>query len=122
VEREVLEHAVSYLYKAQAEGKITDEERNILLEKYRRQMIQVEKEIEKNRLIANLQGIIRKEEVGETLKSRGEENPEKSGGGEAIDKQVAKPMLKKTSEERIEEIREEVLKTLDKLDKMDLEG
>jgi len=121
-EREVLDQAVSYLHKAQAEGKITEGERNTLLEKYKLQMIRVEREIEKNRLIINLQGIIRNEGLEELLKGSDRENTEKSGEDEVIKEQTTKPTPKKTSEERIEEIREEVLKTLDKLDKMDLEG
>jgi hypothetical protein len=124
VERAALYQAISYLYNAQADGKITDTERNKLIEKYRQQMIQVEREIDKNMLIADLQRILRKEgvETEEMIKGIGEYDLEKSERDKVINEEVTKPAPKKTSEERIEEIREEVLKTLDKLDKMDLEG
>jgi len=54
VERNIVSFALTHLYESEAEGKISEYQRNILVEKYSSIMKGIEKNIEKTRLIVDL--------------------------------------------------------------------
>lgn len=54
VEKEIVGYALSRLYEAESEGKITEIDRSQLLEKYKDEMQHLEKEIEKKQMIVKL--------------------------------------------------------------------
>ena len=55
LEREVLSDAIRRLYEAQVEGKITEQERDKLAERYKSRMLKVKDAISKNQSVAALQ-------------------------------------------------------------------
>ena len=54
VERNILSFALTHLYESEAEGKISEDQRNALVEKYSSIMRDIEKNIEETRLIVDL--------------------------------------------------------------------
>ena len=54
VERNILSFALTHLYESEAEGKISEDQRNALVEKYSNIMRDIEKNIEETRLIVDL--------------------------------------------------------------------
>jgi len=54
VERNILSFALTHLYESEAEGKISEDQRNILVKKYSTTMRDIEKNIEKTRLVVDL--------------------------------------------------------------------
>jgi hypothetical protein len=54
VERNILSFALTHLYESEAEGKISEDQRNALVEKYSSTMRDIEKNIEETRLIVDL--------------------------------------------------------------------
>lgn len=54
VERNILSFALTHLYESEAEGIISEDQRNTLVEKYSTTMRDIEKNIEKTRLIVDL--------------------------------------------------------------------
>ncbi len=54
VERNILSFALTHLYESEAEGKISEDQRNTLVEKYSSAMRDIEKDIEETRLIVDL--------------------------------------------------------------------
>ncbi len=54
VERNIVSFALTHLYESEAEGKISEDQRNTLVEKYSTTMKDIEKNIEKTRLIVDL--------------------------------------------------------------------
>lgn len=54
VEREIVSFALTHLYEAEADGKITEAERAQLVDRYRRSMRGLERQIERNQLIVDL--------------------------------------------------------------------
>lgn len=54
VERNILSFALTHLYESEAEGKISEDQRNALVEKYSSAMRDIEKNIEETRLIVDL--------------------------------------------------------------------
>ena len=164
LEREILSDAIRRLYEAQAEGKITEHERDMLAEEYKSKMLRVKDAIGKNQSIVALQELEtmqddlvklfddRFDELNmkiEELRSKVKIEPEKEEleipvaieaseeeeivetsetGAEEKPARKKKPKPKtppttgKTeAEKRIDQIREEVEKVLDRLGQMEVE-
>jgi len=161
LEREILSDAIRRLYEAQAEGKITEQERERLAETYKARMMLIKDAMTKDESLVALHELetmqedlmklfsSRFDELStkiEELRSKTETKPikevtiaakmpedaeisdeEDKGGGEEKAKRKRKPPAQKASsprteaEKRIEEIRSEVEKVLDKLGQMEIE-
>ena len=157
LEREILSDAIRRLYEAHAEGKITEEERELLAKRYKSRMMNVKEAIAESESVVALHELEamqedlislfdeRFDELNakiETLRSRVGLETEESIIPTPIPVQIeAKPLEKasarktkkeKTSrkpqkprktaaEERIEKIRAEVEKVLDRLEQMEVE-
>ena len=128
VEKEIASYAITYLNEAKAKGRITEEEKTKLEEKYNNEVRELDAKIERDKLITNLYEMISRgtEEGGETLmKTLAEIQPAKSIYEETPKKpeSVETTKLTKTkADERLEAIRAEVRKALEKLERIDLEG
>jgi len=159
LEREILSDAIRHLYEAHAEGKITEEEREKLAERYKSRMMSVKEAIAENESVVALHELeamhedlikLFDERLGdlnakiETLRSQiglekeetiiptpislpqmEEEIPEKKTTEEKKKrKSPSKPQKsrKTEAEERIEKIRSEVEKVLDRLEQMEVES
>jgi hypothetical protein len=159
LEREVLSFAIRRLYEAQAEGKITEEERERLAQWYKSRMMQVRDTIARSESVVALheletmQGDLVKlfserfDELGNKveelrtqlqLKSVEEEapspvtpelSPEPSTAESEKEKKKARkkpapkePPRKTETEKRIEEIKAEVEKVLERLGQIEVEG
>jgi hypothetical protein len=153
LESEITSYALTRLYEAEAEGKISEEERKRLLESYKRKMEDLERQINNFQLLSGLHelekaqeelvntfygkfgeitkkvddlraklGIASKEEVIKSPKSQEEEKKEEAKPASSkVRHEEAKP--KRTdAEERIEKIREEVLKVLERLEQIETEA
>jgi len=160
LEREILSYAIRRLYEAQAEGKISEEEREKIAEYYKTRMMNIRDSISKSESVVALhefesmqEDLIklfsqRFDELGqkvEELRKRLEieaekeevptleevspesEAPEASGEKEKQKKKARKkpapaPTPKTDAEKRIEEIRTEVEKVLERLGQIEVEG
>jgi len=162
LEREILSFAIRRLYEAQAEGKITEEERERISERYKSRMMKVRDNISKSESVVALHELEsmqedliklfseRFDELGkkvEDLRTRLEIKAEKEEGAEAPtielpsaeeaeapegekekEKKKARrkptpaPTPKADAEKRIEEIRTEVEKVLERLGQIEVEG
>ena len=161
LEREILSDAIRKLYEAQAEGKITEEEREKLGQTYKARMMSVKDAITKDQSVVALHELETMQEdlmklfserfdelnakIGElrsktdlkpvkeiTIMSKLEEaeaetSEEEKSEGEEKAKKKRKPPAPKASprteaEKRIEEIRSEVEKVLDRLGQMEIES
>ena len=170
LEREILGDSIRRLYEAQAEGKITEPERDRLAVTYKNRMTIIKESIAKDETIValhELEGMqedlmtLFSERFGELtskvdelrgridikpikeipikpptpapiqMESEDEEEEEESSGSEDKPKkkatqprktQVEKPDAKSEAEKRIESIRSEVEKVLDKLGQMEIEN
>ncbi len=160
LEREVLSDAIRRLYEAQAEGKITEQERERLAQMYKARMIAVRDAITQDESVVALHELEtmqedlmklfseRFEELGkkiDELRDKTDATPikevtiapkssqpeisdlEEKSTGEEKAKRKRKPPTPKTSprteaEKRVEEIRAEVEKALDKLGQMEIES
>jgi hypothetical protein len=158
LEREILSDAIRRLYEAQAEGKITEEERESLGQTYKSRMITVKDAISKDESLVALHELEAMQEdlvklfserfdelidkIGE-LRSKVDVEPIKEitiptakepSAPKLVEKPEAeekakrrrkpastKPSPRTEAEKRIEEIREEVEKVLDKLGQMEIE-
>jgi hypothetical protein len=154
LEREVLSDAIRHLYEAQAEGKITEEEREQLAQSYKSRMMTVRDAISKDESLVALHELEvmqedllklfneRFDELGskiEELRGRTEtetikeipirtetQEQQKPSEEEKARKKKRQPLQAKPSprteaEKRIEEIRSEVEKVLDRLGQMENE-
>jgi hypothetical protein len=158
LEREILSDAIRRLYEAQAEGKITEEERERLAETYKSRMMTVKEAISKDESLVTLHELEAMQEdliklfserfdeliaKSEELRSKVDVKPikevaiptskeqatprlEEKPEGEEKTKRKRKPTATKPSprteaEKRIEEIRAEVEKVLDRLGQMEIE-
>ena len=164
LEREVLSDAIRRLYEAQVEGKITEQERDKLAERYKSRMLRVRDAISKKQSVAALQELEamqedlvklfdeRFDELNtkiEEMRSKVEIEPEKEAPeipiaieaqekeevAEALErsteqklaiKRKPKPKAPSTpekteAEKRIEQIRAEVEKVLERLGQMEVE-
>jgi hypothetical protein len=158
LEREVLSSAIRRLYEAQAEGKISEEEREEVAQRYKSRMMKVRDSISKSESVVALHELEsmredliklfseRFDELGskvEELRTRLEikveeeapettvltpqsaaEAPEKEKEREKrrVRKKPAAPTPKSTAEKRIDEIRAEVEKVLERLGQIEVEG
>lgn len=149
LEREILSHAIRRLYEAQAEGKITEEERNRLAQGYKGRMLEIKDTISKGESVVALHELEtmqedliklfdeRFDEINEkiaNLRSSLEFKPVKevpipspappSAPPEKAKRKARKPSApKKTeAEKRIEEIRAEVEKVLERLGQIEVEA
>lgn len=152
LEREITSYALTRLYEAEAEGKIGEDERKRLLESYKRKMDDLERQINNYQLLSGLYeleatqeelvktfygkfseinkrveelrvklGIVSKEEGMKPSKLPEEKKEEAKVAPSKIRHEEVKP--KRTSaEERIEQIREEVLKVLERLEQIETEA
>ncbi|NWG11309.1 hypothetical protein HXY33_06155 [Candidatus Bathyarchaeota archaeon] len=157
LEREILSDAIRRLYEAQAEGKITEDERENLAQTYKSRMMTVKDAISKDESLVALHELEAMQEdliklfserfdelitkIGE-LRSKVEVEPikeitiptiketptrklEKLESEEKAKRKkrtsTAKPSPRTEAEKRIEEIRAEVEKVLDKLGQMEIE-
>jgi len=161
LEREILSFAIRRLYEAQAEGKITEEERERVAQRYKSRMMKVRDSISKSESVVALHELEsmqedlvklfteRFDELGkkvEELRTRLEikaekeeaapptvaipsletfETPEKEkekGKKKVRKKPTPAPTPKTDAEKRIEEIRAEVEKVLERLGQIEVEG
>jgi len=156
LEREILSDAIRRLYEAQAEGKITEEERERLAQAYKSRMMTVKEAISKDESLVALHELeamqedlikLFSERFGElntkiedlrtkveakpikeiairTMKTpptkEAEEKPEEKAKRKRRGP-PAKPSPRTEAEKRIEEIRAEVEKVLDRLGQMEIE-
>jgi len=157
LEREILSFAIRRLYEAQAEGKITEEERERLAQWYKSRMMEVRDTIARSESVVALHELEamqedlvklfsdRFDELGKKveemrtqlqLKTVEEEaqvptalapTPEPAAESEKEKKKARKkaapaPQRKTEAEKRIEEIKAEVEKVLERLGQMEVEG
>jgi hypothetical protein len=152
LEREILSNAIRRLYEAHAEGKITEEERERLAQTYKSRMMTVKDAISKDESVVALHELEamqedlmklfseRFDEISgkiEELRTKAETRPIKEMPIQPQDTQTPtkpeekakkkrrtppKPSPKTDAEKRIEEIRNEVEKVLDRLGQMEIES
>ena len=149
LEREIVSHAIRRLYEAQAEGKISEEERERLALEYKERMRRIKDTISKSESVVALHELEtmhedlvklfseRFDEINEkiaNLRSSLEFKPIKeipipspappsAPSGREKRKARKPPAAKKTeAEKRIEEIRAEVEKVLERLGQIEVEG
>jgi hypothetical protein len=146
IEREIVSYAIRRLYEAHAEGKLSEEERDRLASGYKEKMAIIKDAMARNESVVALHELEsmkddliklfndRFDELGtkiEDLRSRLEIKPiEETAAPEATPKKEKRkegkpqaPAPKKTeAEERIEKIKEEVEKVLEKLGQIEAEG
>ena len=160
LEREILSFAIRRLYEAQAEGKISEEERERIAERYKSRMMKVRDNLSKSESVVALHELEsmqedlvklfseRFDELGkkvEDLRTRLEIKAEKEGEAAAptielpsaeasaeTEKEKEKKKMRKKptpaptpktgAEKRIEEIRAEVEKVLERLGQIEVEG
>jgi hypothetical protein len=148
LEREILSHAIRRLYEAQAEGKISEEERNRLAQGYKGRMLEIKDKISKGESVVALheletmQGDLIKlfnerfDEITDkisNLRSSLEFKPvaevpvppttRPSAQPEKVRRRTRKPSAprKTEAEKRIEEIRAEIEKVLERLGQIEVE-
>lgn len=145
LEREILSHAIRRLYEAQAEGKISEEERDRLAQGYKGRMLEIKDTISKGESVVALHELEtmqedliklfdeRFDEINEkiaNLRSTLEFKPVKEvpipspAPPEKAKRKARKPSApKKTeAEKRIDEIRAEVEKVLERLGQIEVEA
>ena len=152
LEREILSDAIRRLYEAHAEGKITEEERERLAQTYKSRMMTVKDAISKDESVVALHELEamqedlmklfsdRFDEISgkiEELRTKAETRSIKEIAIQPQDNQATtkpeekakkkrktppKPSPKTDAEKRIEEIRNEVEKVLDRLGQMEIES
>jgi len=158
LEREILSFAIRRLYEAQAEGKITEEERERVAQRYKSRMMKVRDSISKSESVVALHELEsmqedliklfseRFDELGQKveelrtrleIKAEKEEAPtptavspppsapevsEKEKEKKKARKKPTPPTPKTDAEKRIEEIRAEVEKVLERLGQIEVEG
>ena len=150
IEREVLSYAIRHFYEAQAEGKISEEERERLARNYKERMIKIKDVISKSEAVVALHELETMQEdlikmfsdrfdevnrkIGE-LRSHVEvkppvevpvptpASPKATPPAKGAKKVRKRPPPKKTeAEKRIEEIKAEVEKVLERLGQIEVEG
>ena len=151
LEREILSYAIRRLYEAQAEGRITEEERESLAQNYKTRMMKVRDAISKSESVVALHELEamqedliklfseRFDELGkkvEELRTRLEVKPVKEVPIPAPTPKAPAPPVKEKrkvrkrpaaprrteAEKRIEEIRAEVEKVLERLEQIEVES
>jgi len=149
LEREILSHAIRRLYEAQAEGKISEEERNRLAQGYKGRMLEIKDMISKNESVVALHELeTMQEDLTKLFNERFDEINEKianlrsslefkpitevpvppptppSARPEKAKRKARKPSApeKTEAEKRIEEIMAEVEKVLERLGQIEVEA
>jgi gas vesicle protein len=149
IERDIVSYALTTLFEAEAQGKITDRERDRLISKYKEDMRQLEKNIEEKESIVNLHKLesmqtnlleifqkrfdevsSRIEEVRSELKLEIEPTLETvtEKPREEVEEEKEEPdttgsdtVSESPVEEKLKEIEEEVMKEIEKLRQMEAE-
>ena len=149
LEREILSHAIRRLYEAQAEGEITEEERERLAKRYKERMLKIKKTISRSESVVALHELEEmQEDLIELFNRRFDEvtekiegvrsslgikpaekipvapptpTPEPSGKREREAPKRRRPPRKTEAEKRIEEIKAEVEKVLQRLGQIEAE-
>jgi hypothetical protein len=152
--KEITSYALTRLYEAQAEGKITEEERDQLTKKYKEELSQIEGKLnynqsvidlykleetqseligmfyekinELNQRIDELRGNIAPKPVEIVVEEKSKEEAAVARAAPTTDKVKVKkpepkPIPKSPTEQKIDAIRDEVLKLIEKLDKNEAE-
>ena len=149
LEREILSHGIRRLYEAQAEGKISEEERDRLAQGYKGRMLEIKEMISRGESVVALHELeTMQSDLIKLFNERFDEITEKIGNlrstlefkpvqevpvpspappsapPEKAKRRARKPSApKKTeAEKRIEEIRAEVEKVLERLGQIEVEG
>jgi len=147
LERQILGSAVTTIYESHSKGVISEAERDLMLERYKVDLKRLEKGIEENQRIVDLHDLeIEREELMKgyqaklaeidaklkRLKSGDPVNSEvKPAHGNSENNQTNPAPAPKTnpdrqaivdSEKRIEQIREEILEAMDRLEQIETEG
>ncbi len=148
IERDIVSYALTTLFEAEAQGKITDRERDRLIQKYKEDMRQLEKDIEEKELVVNLHKLEgmqtnllemfqkRFDEVSsriEEVRSRLKLETEPPQGtlvekpGVEAEEEETEPdttgfdTTESPVEEKLKEIQEEVMRELERLKQMEAE-
>ena len=149
VEREILSYGIRRLYEAQAEGKISEMERERLAEGYKQRMIEIKDSVSKNESVVALHELeSMQEDLIKLFNDRFDEINDKIGSlrvnleitpepeipepspalpssqPEKVKRKRRKPSASKKTEaeERIDQIRAEVEKVLERLGQMETEA
>ena len=143
IERDIVSYALTRLIEAEAQGRITEEEKNRLLSRYKEDMSRLERSIEEREMIvdlhelesmqSNLLGMFQKrfdditsriEEVRSELGLKAKTTDELIA--EEVEEEIEetpKPQItmQAPAEDKIRRIREEVKRDLEKLEQMEVE-
>jgi hypothetical protein len=152
VEREILSYGIRRLYEAQAEGKLTETERETMAQGYKQRMLDIRNSIEKNESVVALHELeSMQEDLVKLFNDRFDEINKKIGGlrmnlqiqpkpeipkapvitpeapsskAQIVRKKPSKPSKprKTEAEERIEQIKSEVEKVLERLGQIETEA
>ena len=150
LERQILGSAVTTIYESHSKGVITEIERDRMLEKYKVDLKRLEKGIEENQQIVDLHDLeVEREELVKTFQAKIADIDSKlrglksgapiqtvdknrqsgqsgDGNSQASQAQGSKGDPEQQpitdSEKRIEQIREEILKAMDRLEQIETEG
>ena len=150
LERQIIGSAVTTIYESHSKGVISQAERDRMLEKYKADLKRLEKGIEENQQVVDLHDLeVEREEVIKSFNAKLAEidaklrnlksgslaqKPVKQSSGEgnsnsqtrnsprqAFDNDPPQPAVS-DSEKRIDQIREEILKAMDRLEQIETEG
>jgi len=149
LERQIIGSAVTTIYESHSKGVINQAERDRMLEKYKLDLKRLEKNIEENQQVVDLHDLeVEREEVIKSFNAKladidaklrnlksgsPTQNPEKeslaeekgnhqqAGPSQGSNSDPAQPTVS-DSEKRIEQIREEILKAMDRLEQIETEG
>jgi anti-anti-sigma regulatory factor len=143
VERDIVSYALTRLIEAEAQGRITEEEKNRLLLRYKEDMSRLERSIEEREMIvdlhelesmqSNLLGMFQKrfDDISSRIEEvRSELGLEAKATSEIIAEKVEEEMeetpepqvtVQAPAEDKIRRIREEVKRDLEKLEQMEVE-
>lgn len=147
IEKEIISYALTHLYEAEAEGKITYNDRVNLVNKYSAEMQRLEEQIDERKLIVTLNELENAQE--DVVKRLTNEFDNIEGNLEALPKEkndlqtksfqevnpkglveqkvesnpstVMEDFNKNKAEEKIKNIQDEVLKILERLEKLEIE-
>jgi len=149
LEKQILGSAVTTIYESHSKGVISEAERDRMLEKYKVDLKRLEKGIEENQQVVDLHDLeVEREELIKNFQTKLEEidsklrrlktgdpvkAPEKSESGNPKNKENtstgtpheskkdSNPQSMTDSEKRIDQIREEILKAMDRLEQIETE-
>ena len=147
LERQILGSAVTTIYESHSKGVISEAERDLMLERYKVDLKRLEKGIEENQRVVDLHDLeIERQELVKGYQSKLAEidakfkrlksgdpvqSEVKAAHGDSESNQTNPAPAPKTnpdrqaiadSEKRIEQIREEILEAMDRLEQIETEG